>query len=824
MLLQSLSGKWQFRNLAGADWYSGQVPGSVHLDLLSLDKIPDPFVADNELRVHWVAETDWEYRLEFTPDPDLLAQERQFLVFEGLDTLAEVTLNGKTIGQAENMFRRYKWEVTGELTPGLSSLSVTFRSPVAYTAGRQADFPLAGVQQALPGASYLRKAPCQFGWDWGPQLPVIGVWKEVRLEAYSTARLEDVHLRQLHRDGTVKLVARVSVEKWAQAEITAGEITAHLHATAPNGEVFETGVEISDDSAGLELEILNPELWYPNGYGPQPLYQVEVSLLHDGEILDLREFQVGLRTIELSQEPDEWGESFTFVVNGRPIFAKGANWIPADSFPTRISEPQLDSLLSAAAASHQNMLRVWGGGYYEDEKFYDLCDRYGLLVWQDFIFSCSVYPLDDPAFVENVRVEAAQNIGRLRHRACLALWCGNNEMEEGWMYWGWNVPQYAGLKEAYEKFFFHTLPAWVEAEDPDTPYWPSSPSSGKPFQGAHEPDKGDLHYWEVWHGRKPFSAYRKVYPRFMSEFGFQALPTFEMIAEFAPPEEWNMTSYLMDHHQRSPSGNGLIIAQMAEQFRMPKDFASLVYLSQTLQAEGIRYGVEHWRRNKPRVAGALYWQLNDCWPAVSWSSLDYSGRWKALHYAARRFFAPLLLSLVDDGPDIQIHLTSDLGQAWEGLLRWSVASLDGETLSVEERRVSLEPDETRLVERLHLEPPQERVRELILVAEIYEGERRRTMQIATLVPSKHLKLSDPGLETALSLEDGLLQIEITAGSLARFVEVGLEGAQVVFSDNYFDLPAGYTVTISAPLPPGWDLEQARDKLRLRSLYDTYRAD
>ncbi len=393
----------------------------------------------------------------------------------------------------------------------------------------------------------------------------------------------------------------------------------------------------------------------------------------------------------MRQQEDQWGRSFVFVANGVPIFVKGSNWIPADSFPTRISGKQLEGLIRSAAETHQNMLRVWGGGFYEDESFYDLCDRYGILVWQEFIFSCSIYPLDAPDFLENVRVEVVENIRRLRHRASLALWCGNNEMEWGWVEWSWDRPELQDLKSAYDKFFHNMLPAWCRVEDPDHSYWPSSPSSNTPFVDPNGQRQGDAHYWDVWHGRKPFTSYRNQYPRFMSEFGFQALPPLATISTYADEADWNMTSYIMEMHQKNASGNSLMVGQMLDTFRLPKDFASLVYLSLALQAEGIRYGVEHWRRHPDRVAGILYWQLNDCWPVASWSSLDFFGRWKALHYAARRFYAPLMLSIEDKPPEQGVYVTNDLLEPWDGTVRWSLETLTGEVLTSGQAPVVVAP-------------------------------------------------------------------------------------------------------------------------------------
>jgi beta-mannosidase len=529
---------------------------------------------------------------------------------------------------------------------------------------------------------------------------------------------------------------------------------------------------------------------------------------------------MGLRTLELRRQPDEWGESFTFVVNGVPIFAKGSNWIPADSFPTRISDEHLDGLLRSAVASHQNMLRVWGGGFYEEDRFYDLCDRYGILVWQDMIFSCSVYAFDDPEFQENLRVEIAENVARLRHHASLALWCGNNEMEMGWEYWGW-MQKAQVFRDAYDRFFHKILPAWVKELDPDHTYWPSSPSSETPFIDSNGQKQGDAHYWDVWHGRKPFTAYRDQYPRFMSEFGFQSLPPLETVRTYAEEKDWNMTSYIMEWHQRSGSGNGLMIGQMTDTFKMPKDFPSLVYLSMVLQAEGIRYGVEHWRRNKDRVSGTLIWQLNDCWPVASWASLDYFGRWKALHYAAKRFYAPVLLSIEDKTDQMNVYVTSDLTEPWGGSLSWSLVTIDGRVLKSGLQAVALAPLDSVKVcsEKFDLTPEQRR--EVVFLAELEHHGKRVALNVATTGPNKHLNLVDPEIKAEVRKVKGEMEIKMTAHSLARFVELKIAGKDVVFSDNYFDVPAGATVTVTGKMPGGMTLAQVRNALKVHSLFDSF---
>jgi beta-mannosidase len=830
MQIQTLTGTWQFRQAGTGEWLSARVPGGVHTDLLAAGRIPDPFVADNEQRVQWVAESDWEYRYSFACSPELLAEEQVWLVCDGLDTLSTIILNGQLLGYTKNMFRGYQWEIRGLLngqgakdSPQSNELLISFASPVKFGAKQQAIRPLPGVPQAIPGGPYLRKAPCQFGWDWGPQLPPIGIWKDIRLVGYSKARIEDVHLRQEHFNDQVMVSAQVSVQRWS-----ATSLKAVVRLAAPDGTILESEAPFSSSAETVvRMPVSEPELWWPNGYGDQPLYQVEVSLHLDGSAdsgpLDQRKYQLGLRTLELRQEEDRWGRSFVFVVNGVPIFAKGSNWIPADSFPTRLTDERLEWLIRSAADTHQNMLRVWGGGFYEDERFYKLCDRYGILIWQDFIFSCSIYPLNDPAFLENVRIEVVENVRRLRHHASLALWCGNNEMEQGWVEWNWKKAELQDLKEAYNRFFHQTLPEWCAAEDPDRSYWPSSPSSGTPFVDPNGQSQGDAHYWDVWHGRKPFTAYRDQFPRFMSEFGFQALPPLETIRTYAQEADWNMTSYIMEQHQKNASGNGLIIAQMTDNFRMPKDFSSMVYLSMVLQSEGIRYGVEHWRRNKERVAGTIYWQLNDCWPVASWSSLDYFGRWKALHYAARRFYAPLMLSIEDHPTRQVLYVTSDLCETWQGEIRWSLETLDGEPLAWGREPVNVAPYASTLVCSLDFSEQLSggKQRELVLVAELLQGINPVAMQVGTFIPTKHLSLVDPTLIASLRCPDGFLKVDLTAQSLARVVEISLEGAQVVFSDNYFDLPAGRQVTVTCPLPAEWTIDQARQALKIRSIYDSY---
>jgi len=849
--VQSFSGNWVFRQSGTDEWLPAVIPGGVHTDLLSLGLIPDPFVGDNELEVMWVAEVDWEYKYSFHTNSEILANKQIYLVADGLDTLAEVKLNGQVLGTTNNQFRQWRWEVKGLLKGGDNTLEIRFSGPSSFVAAEQQRRQMKGVMQAIDGGPHLRKAPCQFGWDWGPMLPPIGIWKDIRLEGYNRGWIDDVHLRQVHDNKGVTILAEVKVNILDQR--SASGLQIDLIVTTPSGEVLQGTFEIIENESSLEVQVEDPLLWWPHGYGEQNLYDVSLKLKERDSILDDKQYQLGLRTVELRQEEDDFGKSFQFVVNGVPIFAKGSNWIPADAFITRFPDQDLEALISAAAASHQNMLRVWGGGFYEEERFYDLCDRYGILVWQDFIFSCAIYPLDKADFHENVRIEVEENIKRLRHRTSLVLWCGNNEMEWGWESWGWQkhpmedslpalldqfpelrpmldsigdrdpLSDWEVLKDAYDQFFHHTLPKWVGDYDPDTPYWPSSPSSDTPFYDVNSQNQGDAHYWDVWHGRKPFTAYRGTHPRFMSEFGFQAFPSIETVEFYTQPEDRNLTSYIMEHHQRGNHGNGLIIAQMTETFRMPKDFEAWIYLSQVLQAEGIRYGVEHWRRQMHRVSGTLYWQLNDCWPVASWSSIDYFGRWKALHYAAKRFYAPLLLSIEDKPPMMDVHLSSDMKESWQGTLKWSLETLIGEVVKSGSLETNAQPLEDTLIKSFDFRDlvNKENERQLVFTCQLWKGEAIITTSMATFVPNKHLSFVDPKLKITTNQEGDKLVIAVAAESLARFIELKLTGADVIFSDNYFDVPAGRTVMVSCPNPEGWSLEDVESVLTVYSLYDSF---
>lgn len=819
MLKQSLDGLWEFREVGQKEWMQATVPGCVHTDLLSLGRIPDPFYGDNEKHVQWVSERDFEYRKVFDAEAGLLSESQLHLECDGLDTIARLYLNGREIGRANNMFIRWRFNVTGLLRERENELLIRFTSPLKYVRPKMSAEPLISPSMSIPGAPYIRKAPCQFGWDWGPKLPTMGIWRSIRICGYSVARIENVHIRQTHTRSKVVLSARVVVERFENVPIK-----LLMRVISPDGDVKEVMTELrgSDVMATLVAEITEKRLWYPRGYGEQPLYRVTIEAYSNGNLIDNASFRVGLRTLKLVQKPDRYGRSFTFVVNGIPIFCKGANWIPADVFPSRVTRERYEHLLKSAAEANFNMLRVWGGGIYEDDVFYDLCDELGILVWHDFMFSCSIYPGDDE-FIENVMGEAVDNIRRIRHHPCLALWCGNNEMEWGWVEWGWSERLSTKHKENYDKLFHDVLPKVCSSEDPDTPYWASSPSSGTPFVNPNGEEAGDGHYWEVWHGMVPFTEYRKHFHRFVSEFGFQSLPHIETIKTFAKPEDFNLTSYVMEHHQRHPRGNEVMITYLARTFRMPKDFESLIYLTQLLQAEAIRCGVEHWRRNRHRVSGTLYWQLNDCWQVASWSSIDYFGRWKALQYVAKRFFAPVLLSAEDVGRRIQLHITNDLLEQFAGVVRWSLERLNGDLIDGGEKEVEIAPQSSKRIIALDFSRlvNEQNERNVIFVYELLRDGERMNMGTIAFVPPKHLELEPPEITLNADESDNELLIRLSSKSLAKFVWLYLPGYDVIFSDNCFDLPANRTVIVSLPKVKGLTKGTVERKLRIRTLIDSY---
>jgi len=790
----SLNGEWQFRQIGETQWRTGVVPGSLLGDLIRLGEVEDPFYRDNEERTLPLFDYDYEYRRSLRYEADSepgrkgasLSIHRRILRFEGLDTLAEVELNGQSVLAAENMFRVYEVDVTDIVKNGDNELRVLFRSPVAYMKKEHARNPLFGIPMVVEGYTHLRKAHYMSGWDWGPKLPDCGIWRSVELLTIEEARWADASIRQLHEEDAVTLLAELRVER-GDAAIRDAVITVE----GPDGDRTERRIRIGAE-AEARIRIQRPRLWWPNGYGSQPLYTVKIELLgsESARAIDVKQYRIGLRTLTVNTRPDEWGTAFAFRVNGIDLFAMGADYIPEDNVIGRHSAERTERLIRDCARANFNTIRVWGGGFYPADEFYDLCDRYGLIVWQDFMFACGVYPLNE-AFNANCYPEIEDNVRRIRHHASLGLLCGNNEIEM--FFEDGRIADTEENRTAYCSFFEQRLPETMRDLAPDTFYWPGSPSSGGDFFETNGENHGDGHYWDVWHGNKPFTEYRHTYYRFMSEFGFESLPDYRTILSFTEPEDRNLFSYVMECHQKNPAGNQKILTYLAETFRYPNGLRSLSYVSQLMQAEAMRYGVEHWRRHRGRCMGALYWQLNDCWPTLSWSSIDYFGRWKALHYSARRFFAPVLLSACESGTSLSLHVTNETLGPVEGQVVWKLRQLDGAVLEQGELAIRTKELSSDRIAELDFS---DRLAETDIRRRVYVEYALRTDQglessgTAYFVPAKYLELPRPEIRWTVEEEEDRFVIGLTASALARFVELSFGALDGVFDDNYFDLPAG----------------------------------
>lgn len=667
-----------------------------------------------------------------------------------------------------------------------------------------------------------------FGWDWGPRLPDAGIWKDISLIGIEKGRFDSVYITQNHQGGTVTLGIDAKVECIANGNkserITKGskpepitndtKLTYTVTVTAPDGS------SITKEDSPKELTITDPKLWWPNGYGEQNLYTVRVTLYAAGagEVLDVWERRIGLRTMTVNREKDAYGEGFAHEINGVKIFAMGADYIPEDNIYARITKERTEKLLLQCKAANFNCIRVWGGGFYPHDYFYDLCDELGLVVWQDCMFACAVYELTD-AFDANIRAEIRDNVRRLRHHASLGLWCGNNEMEEFVKENQWvDRPK---QKADYIKIYEYIIPQILKEEDPQTFYWPSSPSSGGSFDDPTAPERGDVHYWDVWHGDKPFSEYRKFFFRYVSEFGFQSFPALKTVESFTLPEDRNVFSYVMEKHQRNNSANGKILKYLYQTFLYPNSFDTLLYASQLLQAEAIKYGVEHFRRNRGRCMGTIYWQLNDCWPVASWASIDYFGRWKALHYFAKRFFAPVLLSCQEEGmmtqetnlnaephaieQSVTFNVSNETREEKVLRLVWSVRNAAGEVLRREEQQLRVPALDTVWMDKVML--PELKNREEYVRYDLYEkGEWISGSSVILSLP-KYFCYLDPKLSVRTEGDEIIVHSE----AYAKSVEILNANEDLILTDNYFDMdPGERRVKICEGKP---------EKLRVRSVYD-----
>lgn len=783
----SLDGTWQFRRVGDPQWQEGRVPGTVYTDLLRCGAMPDPFWADNESRALGLMEYDYEYRRTFSLTEQDLAVSHILLQCEGLDTLADVFLNGIQVGSADNMHRTWEWAVAHCLHPGENEIQVRFHSPLKAIRERYALRPADGSEETLVGFPTLRKAHCMFGWDWGPRLPDAGIWRPIRLMLVDGGRIRSVRVEQQHQAGAVTVYIRPEKETFGQAG------TCRAELVTPDGE------RLPADETG-RVEVPAPRLWWPRGYGAQPLYTVKVTLTGaDGTVQDTWSRRIGLRTMEVHREKDTWGECFAHRVNGVDIFAMGADYIPEDSLTGRRSAARTRRLLEDCAAAHFNTIRVWGGGFYPDDWFYDICDELGLLVWQDLMFACAVYNLTDD-FERSIRAEVRDNLLRIRHHACLALICGNNEMElflgEGkWV----SAPS---QKADYTVMYEYIFPRMMQELAPDLFYWPASPSSGGHFDDPNDETRGDTHFWEVWHGGKPFAEYEKHYFRYLSEFGFESFPCRATIETFAPEGQRNIFSRIMELHQKKPHANGKILQYLSQTYLYPTSGEKLIQASQLLQAEAVASCVQHLRRHRGRCMGAIYWQINDCWPVASWSSIDYFGRWKALHYFARRFFAPVLLSAQVESaltrdPDInqqgldhrksfRLALCNETRETVRRRVCWSLRQADGTIV-----RQGTQEVQVPALSTLWLDPCQDDTLDIFhhYLSYHLEGETDapETTVCTLFCQPKYFAFADPQLTVSLG-EDGCLLVR--ARAMAKAVCLTADDPDLVLEDNYFDMDPG----------------------------------
>lgn len=833
-----LDGAWQFKAVDEQEWLDACVPGSVHSDLQRAGRIPDPFYRDNELQVQWVEKKEWEYRRSFTIDERFIAHDGIRLVARGLDTIAQVYLNDELVAETQNMFIEHEFDVKGQLHTGENRIRVIFRSVLEWNKRQAKKEPRVTWTDAKGNLCFARKSGTDFGWDWGLRLVGCGIWQPIRLVAYDTARLADVHIRQdLDHSEQAQLTIDAEIERFAPGALEL-EILVRLGGQL----ISRDAAPVTDGHMTRKLTIDHPKLWYPNGMGEQPLYTVVAAVKNRRGTVHCRDYRIGLRTVELVQERDERGQTFGFNVNGSPVFCKGANWIPAGALRSELTEAHYRKLLSACQETHMNMLRVWGGGIYEADAFYELCDELGIMVWHDFMFAHGPY-IAGSDYLANIRAEVKSVTRRLRHHPCIVLWCGNNEQEGDMRQWLEQYPTVAW--EDFDKIFYGVIPETIKLYDPDRHYWPASPHhplDPKALKPDYKSASGDAHLWQVWHAEEPFSWFVE-HPdyRFVSEFGFYSLPTQETLRSFTTAEDRYFPSRILDLHNKTgwktPNardlGNVRIARYASTMFRMPNGIEDWTYISQIMHGEAIRTAVETYRRNYPATTGALYWQLNENWPTISGSSLDYYGRWKALHYMAKRFFSPVLVCGWAQEMQVKIWGVNDNRNEIPAVLEWTLGTLEGSVVRRGRRDVILPANKGILLEELDFtaevggNPEFGTYRDTNYETRgchycsfrLVHEDGELASNVVFFAPFKYLELV-PGLQCCVESEAGEPVISLVAHAFAAFVEIGLANSYARFSENYMHLLPGETRQVrivECDLPA----EEWRRQLQVKSLVDTY---
>jgi beta-mannosidase len=793
----SLNGDWQVAEAGSDDWIPATVPGCVHTDLMAVDRIPDPFVRLNEQDVQWVSDREWHFRRTFAVDEAFTAHDRVELTCHGLDTFATLLLNGEEFGKTENAFHEHTFDVTGRLRAGENTLEVRF-TPSDRVAQERMERDGELPSNFFQPRPYVRKPQYATSWDWGPRLSSCGLWRDVELRAFSSARIDvaDAPAWVVGDRGEVELT--LTLARTDDEPLTVNAAIFDDTSEVAHGEVHDVGVRCK-----LSLTVQSPRLWWPVGLGEQAMYDLSIRVRQGDRALDQRLIRFGFRTVEIEREPDALGESFIFLINRRRVFCKGFNWIPADSFPARVPSERYRGLLEMARDQNANMIRIWGGGIYEADVFYELCNELGLMVWQDFMFACAEYP-DAAWFHDLVRREARCVVRRLRRHPSLVLWCGNNENHMGHDHWGW--PEKFHAKPIYEDI----LPEICGELAPNTPYWPGSPFGG---EKSNCETHGDHHHWGVWHGSRDYDGYLKCHARFISEFGFQAFPTDETVAAFAEPEDLRLDSEVMLHHQRTSEGNEKLQETIDLFVPQPADFDGLMLTTQINQAEALRTGIEHWRRLKWHTSGALIWQLNDCWPVISWSTVDYFLRPKPAYYAVRRSFAPVLITAHREEDDVVLFGINDTEQPVSGELDVELFDLSGEANRLQTNPIELKPDSSNELCRIALGDLDrlDRRRQFLWIT-FYSG-AHTTFSTVLFERLKDVELTTPeiSIETETDQYDGERTVRITANTFVKGAWLSVPGANVRFSDNALDLVPYVSRDVTVLVldgPPVGDLKTA----------------
>lgn len=803
-LERSLSpSNWQFKNSKDQNWLPAKVPGTVHLDLMTNKLIPDPFKDENEKKVQWVENEDWDYQTTFEISSREFAYNNIDLVFNGLDTFSEIYLNGKLLKKTDNMFR--KWEIPAKeyIKLGSNLLQVKFKS--AVNTGKELAKKVPFTMPESP-RSFVRKAQYQFGWDWGPRLVTAGIWKDVKIEFWQKAKINTIQVQQKSLTDTLAEVS-FNINVYAEEE---GEYYSWFNFNRGQRRFH---LKKGMNTIQLPYEIKNPKIWQPNGRGKPDQYTTRITLYtKHGMVIRDTSVSYGLKNVELIQEKDEKGKSFYFKVNGNPLYIKGTNWIPADSFSPRITKEKYQKLIKAAKEANMNMIRIWGGGIYEDEEFYKACDENGILVWQDFMFAGSFYPADND-FLNNVKEEVKDQVNRLQNHPSIALWCGNNEIDEAIVNWGYQKQFKYSKQDSlqvwrdYKKLFHEVIPETLKENlaPEKNIYWESSPSIG--WGHKESLTEGDSHYWGVWWGEQPFEIYDEKVGRFMSEYGFQGMPTLATTKSmFSGVSDLDLQNPTIKAHEKHARGWDIINEYMKRDYPIPTGFVKYNYISQLLQARGMQIAIEAHRRAKPYNMGTLYWQLNDCWPVVSWSSIDYLGNWKAFHYQAKRSFEPVLVSVAETDKAYDIYFISDLLKEINSDTKFELIDFDGKQLWKSNSTQLIKADVSDKIFSIKKTdlPKVDFSKTVLKISSGYGGET--VVKLFFLAKPKDLKLQKSNI---IIKKISPTEIEISTDVLAK--DVYLIG-DAHFSDNFFDLLPKTSKRIT--------LSKALEKVEVMSLFDT----